>query len=288
MKQSFLHRFFLAVLVAFVATGCDFVNNIIHDDEVVAKVGKHKLYKSVLEGYIPRGIPSEDSTRLSLQYINSWATQQLLLDEASLTLSKTESDVSQELEEYRSSLIRYKFEQKYIAGHLDTLVSQNEIKDYYESHPDLFKLDSPIAKARIIVIGKKALNYKDIMESIKSSDKDDLVVLDSLANISAFKYADHSQSWTTLLQLCREVDADYTDFSHRAASGSLVKVDGEANMETSMYFVSYVKAGAVAPLDYCSDNIKEIIISSRKRALITSLEQDLLDEARKNEKLKLY
>ena len=54
---------------------CERISNFIHDDEVVAKVGRDKLYRSQLENYIPSGLSSEDSTNLALQYIKSWATE---------------------------------------------------------------------------------------------------------------------------------------------------------------------------------------------------------------------
>ena len=37
----------------FVAGACTLVSNMVHDDEVVARVGKAKLYKSDLEKVIP-------------------------------------------------------------------------------------------------------------------------------------------------------------------------------------------------------------------------------------------
>ena len=52
---------------ALLAGGCDFVQSVIHDDEVIARVGKHRLYRSELDGMLPKGISSADSTNLTLQ-----------------------------------------------------------------------------------------------------------------------------------------------------------------------------------------------------------------------------
>ena len=48
----------------FVAGACTLVSNMVHDDEVVARVGKAKLYKSDLEKVIPDLISPEDSALL--------------------------------------------------------------------------------------------------------------------------------------------------------------------------------------------------------------------------------
>ena len=112
-------------------TSCEFISGIIHDDEVVAKLGNRKLYKTELDAFIPNGVSAEDSTNLALQYINTWATEQLFSDIAQQQLSKEEQDVSAELEDYRRSLLKYRYEQRYVNERLDTLVQNAEIDEYY-------------------------------------------------------------------------------------------------------------------------------------------------------------
>lgn len=48
------------------------------------------------------------------------------------------------------------------------------------------------------------------------------------------------------------------------------------------------KAGTLAPLEYCEERIRDIIISNRRHALLTQLEQDLLKDAQKKNKLVIY
>ena len=56
--------------------------------------------------------------------------------------------------------------------------------------------------------------------------------------------------------------------------------------------VAYVldprRAGTLAPLEYCEDRIRNIIISTRKQKLLTTLEQDLLDNALSKENFIIY
>ena len=63
----------LLVLTVLSVCACKSVSSYMHDGEVVAKVGKHKLYAAELEEFIPGGVSTEDSTRLALQYINNCA-----------------------------------------------------------------------------------------------------------------------------------------------------------------------------------------------------------------------
>ena len=54
------------------------------------------------------------------------------------------------------------------------------------------------------------------------------------------------------------------------------------------YINEIMKKGEVAPVEYSSPSIKDIIISSRKQALISTLEQDLLKDARENGKFVIH
>ena len=102
---------------------CKTITSFVHDGRVVAKIGNHKLYASDLNAYIPDSASPEDSTRLALQYINSWASDMAFIDVAEKELSKSEKNVDKELEDYRRSLLKYRYEQKYVNQRLDTAVT---------------------------------------------------------------------------------------------------------------------------------------------------------------------
>ena len=117
-----------ALLIALLAVSCQMVHRVtdsaaeLFGDAVVARVGDHRLMRSELAEYIPAGVSSEDSLALAQQYIKSWAEELLFLDMAESRLSKEEQDVSKELEEYRRTLLKYRYEERYINERLDTLI----------------------------------------------------------------------------------------------------------------------------------------------------------------------
>ena len=150
-----MKRLLILLALAAVLPACKSVSSFVHDGEVVAKAGKHKLYAAELEDFIPGGISAEDSTRLAAQYIDKWATDMLFMDMAETELSKGEKDVSREIESYRRSLLKYRYEQKYVNQRLDTAVTEADIEKYYQDHPDHFKLVRPIVKARYARISGK-------------------------------------------------------------------------------------------------------------------------------------
>ena len=159
-------------------SSCNFISSFIHDDEVVARVGNEKLYLSELSSYIPDTVSPEDSTNLAMQYITSWARDLLYLNLAENQLSKAEQDVSSELEDYRRSLLRYRYEQLYVNDRLDTLITDAQIESYYKEHEDYFKLQRPILKVRFLDIMSDSPNAELIIRCMSSDDYSEVLAAD--------------------------------------------------------------------------------------------------------------
>lgn len=280
-------RILFACIVIALLTSCRAIGDFVHDGDVAAKVGSHKLYLSELEALIPNGVSAEDSTRLAEQYIRSWATGCLYADMAEQQLSKSEKDVSRELEDYKNSLLRYRYEQRYVNERLDTTVSRQEIEKYYEDHSDLFILDIPILKARFLDIMKDSPNYETIRRRMSSNRYEDIAEADSLAYSSALRYVDWSERWIDAVTLAREFGTDYGTMLSKL-SGSYIEMREERGDLKVAYVLETRKVGTLAPLEYCEDRIRDIIISNRKHRLLTTLEQDLLDDALAKENFIIY
>src|SRR5574344_3061191 len=95
-----------SVILIVLLSSCTAISSLIHDDQVVARVGKHKLYRSEVEQYIPDLSTPADSSSIAQRYINSWAMEFLYINVAGTQLSKAEMDVSSELEAYVWALIK--------------------------------------------------------------------------------------------------------------------------------------------------------------------------------------
>ena len=96
----------IIMIVLPAVVSCRAISSFLSNDEVFAKVGKEKLYRSDLEKVVPKGISPQDSSRLASQYIFSWASDRVYLTIAEQQLSKSEKDVARELEDYRKSLLK--------------------------------------------------------------------------------------------------------------------------------------------------------------------------------------
>lgn len=268
-------------------SSCRAISNFLRNDEVVAEVGLDRLYRSDLNAVVPRGIPAEDSVRLARQYINTWATDRIYVSIAEEQLSKAEKDVAKELEDYRVSLLKYRYEQLYVNERLDTAVSDDKIEEYYETHKESFRLTRPLVKARFLRIHTDSPMLETIRKKMDSSDANDLIEADSLAFSSAIMFTTWRDEWQDVIVLAKEMGVSYDSVLGMARNG-WIRQDDTTGV-TNLAFVSEtINSGDYAPVSYTSARIKDIIISTRKQALISSLEQDLLKDAHENGKIVIY
>lgn len=278
----------LLPMVLILLASCGWVSDLIHDDDVVARIDKHKLYRSELAGFIPLDATPEDSVKLARQYINTWAKELLFVDVAEAELSKSESDVTKELEDYRRSLLKFRYEQQYIKDRLDTAIVNSEIEAYYDAHKDLFALQVPIVRARFLDIMKASPALEQIKKLMASRDYEDLALADSLAYTSALLYADRSDEWLDMPTYAKYFGYDYgTVLSKLRPDGYIILEEEQGDVKIG-FVCEMRKPGTTAPLEFCTDRIRDIILNNRKHALLSSLEQDLLKDALDQEKLIIY
>lgn len=282
------------VLIALAAvSACQMVHRVsdtaaeLFGDAVVARVGEHRLMRSELAAYIPAGVSSEDSLALAQSYIKSWAEELIFLDMAEKHLSAEEKDVTKDLEDYRRTLLKYRYEERYINDRLDTLISDEEVRNYYRAHMDKFLVERPLLKVRYMIIPADSRSIKTIKELMSSDDAMDAIAADSLAFTAALRYVDSSDAWMDAILLARDLGTDEVSMMS-ALRNRTIEFKGDDGLLRVAYVVDMVQKGSPAPLDYCEERIKDILLSARKHELVGGLERDLLNDALAKGKFVIY
>lgn len=283
----------LTAIVLASAASCKMVSQIqdtateLFSGEVVAKVGDHKLFRSQLENYIPAGASPADSAALARQWINAWAENLLLLDMAEEQLSDQEKDVTEELERYRETLLKYRYEQLYVDQRLDTLITEEETEKYYNNNPARFRLDRPVVKARYMIIPASSKSIKQLKKQMASDDIEENAKADSLASKVALKYVDASDSWMDIITLAQELGTEYRSLQSSIKQQFAEWKDDSDNLHIA-YIAEMVPEGKTAPLEYCRKKVRDLILSERKHQVEVELEKNLLEDAVRNNKFVIY
>ena len=253
----------------------------------MAQIGRAVLYKTDLEKVIPKGISSSDSASLAQQYIYSWATKQLMLQKAEEQLPKTDKDVAGLLEDYRTQLLVFRYENKFLEERLDTTVTGREMEEYYNAHPGSFVGKNGVFKGRLVKMQNSSPNLQVMRKLAKSRDIEDLEALEWLAFNSAYKYSHYENNWVDLNVVAKESGATLVQLQQLLEKERLAIEYKDSVYTNVIQVLDYVGPGEVTPLEYNEEKIKEIIISRRKQELISNLQRDILNDALNNNKLKI-
>ncbi len=258
-----------------------------HDENVVARVGSNMLYESEVAQLIPPGTSSEDSLKLAIQYAKAWATDMIFLDVAEEQLSKSEKDVTKELEAYRRSLLKYRYEQLYINERLDTAVTDEELEEYYEAHASDFVLARPIVKARYMKVYADSPHLGTLKKMMSSLDDNNVGEVDSLAYSATLRFSSYNDNWIDITVLAKDMELDYEDMLS-VKSGKFIENADRSGRVNVAFISEIVGASQVPPIEYCENAIIDRILSARKHYLVSDLERDLLEDARSKGKFVIY
>ena len=130
-----------------------------NNDIVVATVYDKTLYQSDLQDVLYEGISVNDSIVRTKAFIDNWIRRQLLIRQAESSIDEAELDFSKQVEDYRNSLIIYKYETILIEQNLDTVVSDEEIKRFIANNSPIDTVAETI-RSIILNMRKKALIEK--------------------------------------------------------------------------------------------------------------------------------
>ena len=255
--------------------------------DVLARIGKDVLYKSDVAKLVPPGTSPEDSAFMVDQYVQSWALVRLKTLKAQEQLTPEERDISKEIESFRNDLLSFRYEKMFMESRIDTVVSRHQVDEYYENHPQSFKYDYSVVKARYIVINVRSPYYAQIKELYKSKDEDKVAELEELSRSYAERYEDYGGRYVSIPQLAKDVGMMVSDLEEISAKQTSYILEGEQK-NTLIFFIDRYAPQSLTPIEFNEEKIKDAIISIRKQEILSKLEQDLLKEALENKKLQRY
>ncbi|MDR1342554.1 MAG: hypothetical protein LBK18_04760 [Prevotellaceae bacterium] len=254
--------------------------------DLLATVENKKLYMADMKDRFPPNITKTDSLAILHSYVDMWVKQALLLHLAEENLSSKQKDVSSLLEDYRASLLVYRYEQEYVER-VDTAVSESECESFYNKNRQHFILSKPIARVLFIKLRKNSPYLERIKKIYTSSKPEDATTLEDLCLQAALKFDHYGDRWLTLDELAKELPARKGGYEDVAAKKRVIEVEDGAYA----YLVSirdFKERDAIAPIEHEYGNIKAMILNRRKDSMIQSLEQRVLQEAKQKSAVKIY
>ena len=268
-------------------TSCEFFKKT-EEGDVVARVNDTYLYKSDIENLVLDGTPKEDSILRVNNFINHWATQQLLMNGARVNLSQDKQEAFNNLvNQYKNDLFTKAYLEALVKRSIDTLVTQNEAEDVYNRNIETFKLNEELIKFRYINVAESNADLKDIETRFKRFDNEDKKLLDSIA-IQFKSYSLNDSIWIRVNQAILKIPT-----LNAENKKELLKKSNFIQLKDSlglylMQINEVLFRNEIAPIEFVMPTIKQIVINKRKLEFIKELEKDITKDAIKNKQFEIF
>lgn len=282
-KSRLIYQFLLLITLLFVQCR----NSKSDNNKIIASVGDSKLYLNELSKIVPTSMNQSDSTLIADDYIKKWIKQELLIRKANENLTANQKDVAKELLDYRNSLIIYKYKNELMKQRMDTLVTTNQIEQYYNEHPDNFNLNTNIVKAIFVKIPNEVANPQQIKLLVENTSDEGLEELREYCLQYAKGFDIFMDRWVDFEMIKKNLPPVLGD-TERLLTG---KKQIEAKDSNYYYLVSiqdYKMKNHVAPLEYVENNIRNLILNKRKITFLKEIEDNIYKEGIRQNKFTIY
>lgn len=280
MKKSGVY----IVVLALFLTACSMLAE---KSESVAKVGNRELTIEELKNNLPEYLDKADSTLWADDYIKKWIYRELLLMKAEENLVAEMKDVSKELEEYRSSLIVYRYKNELMKQKMDTTVQEAEIQKYFAENKENFILNRNIVKAIYIKIPLKVSSPENIKDLCASDDPEKLAILNEFCLSYATAYDRFNDHWVAADVVLKNTPMEIPDQRQFLEKNRFVE-SSDMNYYYVVYIRDYRLEGRISPQEYVYNDIKNVILSKQKILFLKQMEKDIYNEGIDNKKVKIF
>lgn len=255
--------------------------------DILAEAGGKTLLKSDIPADYFQKLTESDSASLLKQYIDRWVEKQLMLQAAEQNLSSEEKDKSKLIEDYKTSLLIFEYQQKLIKEKLDTGVTESDIETFYENNQFNFQLKKNIVKIRYVKINKG----NSELSKIKSLMQNPSELNDSLLRMTAEKQADNfylDNNWLYLDDIIKEIPLNENYNQQRFLSNNKFITIEENGILYLLYMIDFRIKNTVSPIEFERDKIKDILLYQRKLDFIKTTQNKLVEKALKSGEVKIY
>ena len=281
-----MNKTFLTIIGLIVLCSCDFINQD-NLDIPIARVNDSYLYKKDIKDLIFENTSKDDSTLIVANFINRWATKQLLIDQSIINLTQEKQDAYNNLvNQYKTDLYIEAYKSSIVAKRLDSVITFEELEKFYNQNKENFKLNDNLLKIRYIHIYENFSNTKELVEKFKRFDSIDKNELTKLSiKFKAFNLNDSiwikNDLLIRVLPVLKQNNIQVlkkTNFTQLQDSLGVYLVKIEAVLKTN----------DIAPLSYVKPTIEQIVINKRKQEILKKIEKEITIDAIKNKNFELF
>lgn len=277
---------FLLVAIVFSLFACKKATQTDEPDALV-KVNNRILSRSEVQKVIPKGSSASDSLLLAESYIKKWIKDELIQEVALRNLGEDKELIDKLVDNYRRSLIRYRYQEKLINEKLSDEIQESDELTYYDANKDKFILNKNLVKGLFLKIPADAPNMSDVKGWYKSGSVSALEKIEKYSVQNAVIYEYFYDKWVDFDEIMDNVPQHLSNPEGFLRTSKTLEVT-DSSFCYLLHIKEHLLKGQVEPYEYAQPRIKEILINQRKLEFIKEFEDELYNDALNGGDVKFY
>lgn len=278
----------LGIVGLILLSSCNFLFQEKTEKEPLARVGEAFLYKEDVAPFLRDDMTEQDSALFVTNYINNWASKQLLLSKSKINLPEEKlAEFDRLVSDYRAELYTRAYVEALVFKEQDTAITTDQLRQYYEREKENFKLNEKLVQLRFVGLPAQFLDKDQVVSKMKQWEDTDRSYLDSIA-VQFKKIHFNDSIWVSVSRVMEEIppltplnEADYLKKSQF--------FEIQDSIEVYLGKVTDVlEINDIAPFDYISPDIRQLILNRRRMDYVRKLETEIIDEAIQKNEFEVY
>lgn len=269
----------------FVLIGCDSSND---QNPILASVGDEELHRSDLTFlFADRFYSYDDSVARAEDYIERWIEDQILVQEASESDKINHEVIEQRVTNFKNDLLIYEYQNSLLIERLDTVVSDDEIRKYYNENQQEFQLNDYLVKVLYIKIPFDAPDVEKIGQAYKLTKPADLTFIQDYAKIYASNFYYDENNWIYFDDILKEIPIQDVNKDKFILKKSKTRFE-ESGFYYFLNIIDYKLKNTLSPLSFEKQNIKDRILNQRTKQLQEEIRNEIIQNAYAENQVKRY
>ncbi|GHU59766.1 hypothetical protein FACS189411_16930 [Bacteroidia bacterium] len=248
---------------------------------MLAKVKDRSLTRDEVERIIPKGSSPADSLLIAESYVKKWVKDALVYEVALRNLSDEKAEIDQLVDDYRYSLLRYRYQERLIKEKLSANIRESDKINYYEEYQKKFTLDNGLIKGLFLKIPLDAPGLSDVKTWYKSSSLESLEKIEKYSVQNAIFYDYFYDKWVDIDDVVSNIPIHLSDARNFLRSNKSMDVS-DSSYCYLLNIKEYLPAGTIAPYEYAEPRIVEMLLNQRKMNFLKNFEDELYEDAVKS------
>ena len=278
----------LLVFFSIVVVSCNYFEKV-SDPQIVARVGDAYLYSSELDSLISKNTSKEDSVVYVKSFVNRWVTQKLLSKAAERNLDEAKKEEFNILiRRYKNDLYTKAYIEKIVTTTLDTLIDEEELKQYYKENKENFKTNGTLLQLRYLHVSKDHPKFGIIKSKFLNFKKSDAAFWKTYQ--MQFKSSALNDSvWVSLNEVYRRVPFITPENRDKYINeGMAFEKSDTLNKIYLVKIKKVINRNQISPFEYLKPTLQQVILNRRKLELIKKFEKEIIEDAIKNKDYEIF